>query len=430
MEILSRMLEAMVVTLREGVEAALVVGIVLSYLRKTENGHLSRYVYRGLWAAILASLIGAIVVQKLGLDTENRLLEGSFMLLAAAFVGSLVVWMWRAGKTLKQRMESRLGTVTFRGSGMGLFFFTFIMVLREGIETVLFLLALSTTIGANPMYNALGGGLGLLLAFVFGFLLIKGSVRINLKSFFTTTSLVLSLLVFKLIANGVHEFFEAGLIPSTESLLALVGFLTKESTSILILIALIALPALTMLQEAWGKSPQLDPSLSPPEKRKIKAQARRLRIWTTTAAGVALGISYLLGISLIVSASRGYDPAPVPITPTDAIRVPLRDVEGKPMVKYTAKVGGVDVRFFVIRSSEGKIAVALDACNICPLKGYFLNGEQVICRNCGAPIAFDTIGTPGGCNPVPLKATIEKDEVVISLQALAHGMSRFAHTRG
>lgn len=426
MQLLSGMLEAMVVTLREGVEAALVVGIVLAYLRKTERGHLSRYVYRGLWVAILVSVLGAFVVQKLGLDPENELLEGSLMLVAAGLVGSLLVWMWKAGRTLRRRMEARLDGVTSTRSGLGLFLFTFFLVLREGIETVLFLFALSATIGANPMYNMVGGGLGLLLAFLFGFLLVKGSLRINLRSFFTTTGFVLVLLVLKLVANGLHEFFEAGLLPSTEALLSAIGILTRESTSIVILIGLIVLPALTMLQEAWSKPPELDSSLPSAEQRKIKAEMRRIRRWSTAAAGVAIGIGYLLGISLVVSAGRGYDPAPMPLPFTETVAIPLTDAEGQPLRKYSVKVDGVDVRFFIARNREGKVAVALDACGICPLKGYYLDGEQVICRNCGAPIAFDTIGHQGGCNPLPLKASVEGDRIVISAEALAQSRDRFA----
>ena len=426
MDLLVKMLEAMVVTLREGVEAALVVGIVLAYLRKTERGHLSRYVYRGLWAAVLVSILGALVVQQFGLDPENEVLEGSLMLLAAGLVGSLLVWMWRAGKTLRQRMETRLGAVSSGRSGQGLFLFTFFMVLREGIETVLFLFALSATVGANPMYNALGGGVGLLLAFLFGSLLVKGSVRLNLKKFFTATGVVLALLVLKLVANGLHEFFEVGLLPSSEATLAIVGFLTKESTSVVILAALIAIPALLLLQEAWAKPLPLDGSLSLPEQRKLKAAALRARRWATTAAGVALSISYLLGVSLLVAAGRGYDPSPISLPFRETIRIPLAEIEGSRMRKYSVQVDGVDVRFFIVRSGEGKIAVALDACAICPLKGYYLDGEHVVCRNCGAPIAFDTIGIPGGCNPVPLKAVVEGDAVLVRAQALEEGRPRFA----
>src|SRR3972149_6957990 len=109
MEILSKMLEAMVVTLREGVEAALVVGILLSYIRKTGRSHLRRYVYHGLWVAFLLSLAAAIVVQRLGLDLENELVEGTLMLIAAALVGSLLIWMWRGGRNLGQGDGSPTG---------------------------------------------------------------------------------------------------------------------------------------------------------------------------------------------------------------------------------------------------------------------------------------------------------------------------------
>ncbi|MBI2360455.1 MAG: DUF2318 domain-containing protein, partial [Deltaproteobacteria bacterium] len=278
----------------------------------------------------------------------------------------------------------------------------------------------------NPLYNFLGGSLGLILAVLFGFLLIKGSLRINLKTFFVTTGFVLALLVFKLTANGLHEFFEVGLLPSSETVLEMVGFLTKETTSVVILIALLALPALSMLQDAWGKPLELDSSLPLAEQRKIKAEARRQKRWTTTAAAVALGISYLLGMSLAVSAGRGFDPSPLPVQLAETIRIPLKEFDGQPMRKYTVNVRGVDVRFFIVRNKDGGIAVALDACNICPLKGYYLDGEQMVCRNCGAPIAFGTIGTPGGCNPVPLNAVVEGDAVLVHAQALEEGRARFA----
>lgn len=426
MQILSKILEAMVVTLREGVEAALVVGIVLAYLKKTQQDHLRRHVYRGLIAAVFVSIAGAFVAQRLGIDPDNELVEGSLMLGAAALVSSLLFWMWRAGRTLKQRMEAQLGAATSRRSALGLFLFTFFMILREGVETVLFLFALSATIGANPLYNLVGGGFGLLLALLFGFVLVKGSVKINLKRFFATTGFILALLVLKLIANGIHEFFESGLLRSTETVLSVVGFFTKERTSIVILIALIAVPALTMLQEAWGRPMEIDASLPAPERRKAEAEARRARRWTTAAAAVALAISYLLGVSLVVSAGRGVDPVPIPLPFQETIRIPLNGLSAPGMAKYTVNLDGVDVRFFIARNQQGKVAVALDACNICPLKGYFLDGDQVFCHNCDAPIAFDTIGTPGGCNPIPLRAVVEKDDVLVSAEALADGRGRFA----
>src|SRR5574341_171886 len=177
MDMLGKMLEAMVVTLREGIEAALVVGILLAYLRKSGRESLARYVLLGLGAAVLASMAGAAPIQRYGLDPENEIWEGTVMFVAAGLVGSLVVWMWRTGRSVRQRLEARLdslagqaGAVTVESrAALGVFTFAFLMVLREGVETVLFLAALYGTIGGNSIYNALGGGLGLLLAILFGY---------------------------------------------------------------------------------------------------------------------------------------------------------------------------------------------------------------------------------------------------------------------
>lgn len=259
MEILGKMLEAMVVTLREGIEAALVVGILLAYLRKTGREALSRSVLFGLGAAVAASILGAVLIQRYGLDPENEALEGSVMFAAAALVGSLVVWMWRTGRSIRPRLEERLEALAGQAgtpimgsrAALGVFAFAFLMVLREGVETVLFLAALSGTIGGSPLYNALGGGLGLLLAILFGYLLTQGSVRVNLRRFFGITGIVLLILVAKLIASGLHEFFEVGLLPSSPFWLSVVGFFTRETTSLLVLILLIALPGCCLAWDGW-----------------------------------------------------------------------------------------------------------------------------------------------------------------------------------
>ncbi len=423
MDVLARMLEATVVTLREGIEAALVVGIVLAYLRRSGRAALARSVYWGLGAAIVVSLAAAVAIQRFGLDPENEVWEGSLMLGAAALVGSLVIWMWRAGRRIRQETEARVEGL----GGVGLFGFTFLMVFREGLETVLFLGALSGAIGANPLYNALGGGLGLALAGLFGFLLVQGSLRIDVRRFFGVTGLVLLLLVAKLVANGLHEFFEVGLLPSTEALLAVVGFLTRESTSVSVLVLLIALPAGLMLGEAF-KPKAISPIAgeSAAERRKRRAEVRASRLWTGAAGIAGLSLSLLLILSA-VAVARGYDPPPTPLPLSGPLlRIPLAELGDAPLKKYTVSLDGVSVRFFLARGAGDRVALAFDACGICPPKGYHLVGDQLICRNCGAPISFDTIGVPGGCNPIPLKGAIEGGEIVIRAEDLAEGKARFA----
>jgi high-affinity iron transporter len=271
MQIFGRTLEAMIVTLREGIEVALVVGVLLAYLRRTGRYAYVRPVLLGLVAAGLASLASAPLIQHYGLDPDNPLAEGTVMLAAAALVTSLVVWMWRTGKNAKRRLERRLDSlvgdpevrpVGYRAA-LGVFLFSFLMVLREGVETVLFLAALSGTVGGSPVYNAVGGGIGLLLAGLFGVLLVRGSVRLNLHRFFAVTGAVLMLLVVKLVAGGLHEFFEIGLLPHFAFGEEGVELFARPVASIVILALLVLLPGLSVAWDWWRQASPAQPSRQP-----------------------------------------------------------------------------------------------------------------------------------------------------------------------
>lgn len=272
MDILSRLFESLIVTLREGIEVALVVGILLAYLRRTGCQAYARAVFLGLAAAILTSLLGAVLIHRYGLNPDNPTAEGTLMFVAAALVTSLVVWMWKTGRSIKRRLEQRLGALVGPAetcvweprAALGVFAFTYFMMLREGVETVLFLAALSGTAGGSPLYSALGGSLGLLLATLFGVLLVRGSFRLNLRRFFGVTGIVLLILVAKLIAGGLHEFFEVGLLPSTPLLEELVEFFTGRTTSLILLFLLMALPGACMIWD-WWKHPSNEQVSLPPQ---------------------------------------------------------------------------------------------------------------------------------------------------------------------
>ena len=246
-------MEAFVITLREGVEAALIIALIITYLNRTGRQELHRWVYAGLGLAIVASFLGAFGFSRIGLNPESELLEGILYAVAAVLVVSLVVWMWRNSGNMKQQIEGRLDTLSTsdsRGYGWGLLAFVFFMVFREGIETVLFLAALSLT--RTPDLAGFAGGIvGLSLAVLFGVLFIRGSLRINLRWFFAVTGFVLLILAVRLAAGSLHEFHEVGLLSLPHLLEEAIEFLTEERTSTVILITLIALPLLTMLPERW-----------------------------------------------------------------------------------------------------------------------------------------------------------------------------------
>src|SRR5437867_2973103 len=148
----SNLFSSLVITLREGIEGALAVAIVLLYLRKTGRSSLSVAVWWGLIVAILCSILGAVLLERVPVNGE--IFEGTLMFVAAIFVGTMIVWMWRAAKGLKKEIEEKIDEIAgnqqtlTRGTWIALFLFTFLMIFREGIETVIFLSAVNLTTNA------------------------------------------------------------------------------------------------------------------------------------------------------------------------------------------------------------------------------------------------------------------------------------------
>src|SRR4051795_1851486 len=196
------MFEALIVTLREGVEAVLVVGIIVAFLRREGYERYLGAVWSGIGVAAAASLAGAFVLYRWAVNEE--VLEGILYLGSAVIVGSMMVWMWRHSHSLSGEMKGSLSRILSReraGSvAAGLFLFTFLMVFREGIETVLFLSALS--LNSDALMAALGVLIGLVLAVAFGVFFVRGSLRIDLGRFFKITGIALGIFVLQLLFNG------------------------------------------------------------------------------------------------------------------------------------------------------------------------------------------------------------------------------------
>lgn len=424
-------MEAFVITLREGMEAALVVGLILAYLNRAGLVHLRRWAYAGLGFAVVFSVLGAILFSLAGFDPENEVLEGTLLAIAALLVSSLVVWMWRTSRGIKRQVEDRLESLTASGTkrqGLGILAFVFFMVFREGVEMILFLAALSLT-AAPDLIGLLGGLSGLGLAVLFGVLIVKGSLRINLRRFFGVTGFVLMVLVARLAAGSLHEFFEVGLLPSTPTLLAIIGFIVKDSTSTLILIALIALPVLSMLPEMRLKPEALAalPDENNVDRRKRLAGLYRSRKWQTALVSVTLATVLLLGITTYAFAKASYRPDPqmVMVHEDGMVHIPVSDLTPGQLNLYTFQGSAADVTFMMIKRDEEDIAVALNACGICPPVGYHQEGNVLICDNCNAPINMETVGMPGGCNPIPLVASLVNGNVQITSSDLLGAQAPF-----
>ena len=201
-----------IISLREGIEAALIIAIMLSYLRKSNQTDLRKYVIAGTITAIVASLGVATVVGLLWGIFEGPMLtvfEGTVVLIAALLLTTMIVWMWNAGTQVTQEIEDSMERSVIQQSGIGLALLSFSLVVREGIELSLFSMALVIQEG---LQSYIGIALGLSLAVILGVGIYKGSLRISISVLFKWTSIFLILFAAGMVAYGVHELQEAGLL--------------------------------------------------------------------------------------------------------------------------------------------------------------------------------------------------------------------------
>ena len=209
------MLASALITLREGLEAAIIVGIVLGVLRKLGHADRSRLVWVGVLAAILVSVAAGLALKTLGVAFEGRseeIFEGVAMLLAAGVLTWMIFWMQRQARNIRAELEADVRRAVTGGSGWALFTLAFVAVVREGIETVLFLTA--AAFSATPAHTLVGGAVGLFIAIVLGWLMFAVGKRLDVRAFFRVTGLLLILFAAGLVAHGVHELQEAALIPT------------------------------------------------------------------------------------------------------------------------------------------------------------------------------------------------------------------------
>ncbi len=201
-----------IVSLREGIEAALVIAIMLSYLRKSNQEDMRKFVLGGATVAVFASIGIALVMGLLWGTFEGPMLaifEGSVVLIAAVLLTTMIVWMWKAGPTVSTEIQESVQKTTEKQNWLGLALLSFSLVLREGVELVLFSMALVVQDGAEIYF---GVGLGLLLAAGLGIGIYRGSLQISMQSLFKWTSAFLLLVAAGMVAYGVHELQEGGLL--------------------------------------------------------------------------------------------------------------------------------------------------------------------------------------------------------------------------
>ncbi len=208
------MLSALLIALREGLEAALIVGIVLGYLQRTGHRDRMLYAWAGVAAAALLSAVFAIGMRVIGAELQTpyeQMFEGTTMLLAVGVLTWMIFWMRYQARFIKTDLERKVQSAVTGGAYWGIFALTFLAVFREGLETALFLAA--NAFAADVLGTVAGTLIGLALASIAGVLIYVYAVRLDMRIFFDITSLFLVIFAAGLLAHGVAEFQEIGWLP-------------------------------------------------------------------------------------------------------------------------------------------------------------------------------------------------------------------------
>lgn len=208
------MIASFILALREGLEAALIIGLVLGTLRKIQRQELNYVVWLGLVTAVIVSFVSGTTLYLVGISFEGtgeQIFEGLTMLFAAALLTWMIFWMYQYARHFNILLEANVRQAASQTSQRALFLVAFFAVVREGVELALFLTA--ATFASEPHITLLGAGLGLVTAVALAWALFSSLLKLNLQRFFQITGFLLILFAAGLVAHGVHELNEAHWIP-------------------------------------------------------------------------------------------------------------------------------------------------------------------------------------------------------------------------
>lgn len=206
------MFASILITFRETLEAALVVGIVLTFLTKTNQHVFKKFVWQGVGAGVGFAIVFAFIFEIFFGGFEGKaeeIFEGVLMFVTVGFLTWMIMWVHKQ-KDVAKKLKEKVALHAKQGYGLGIFILVATAVFREGIETVLYLKASSVAGASNQLIGAI---IGIVAALVLGYSLLRWAIKVNLSLVFNITSVFLLMFAAGLLAHGVHEFQEAGLLP-------------------------------------------------------------------------------------------------------------------------------------------------------------------------------------------------------------------------
>jgi len=233
------MLSNYLIGLREGIEAALVVSILLTYLVRTNRHSLIRFVWYGVGSALVASILIAVGLETISSELSETLepiFAGFVSFIAVGFVTWMIFWMKRSARTISSDLRNQLDNAAVSGGAIAVAAMAFVAVLREGAETAIFFWAAAHATG-NSVASVVGLVLGLGTAVIVGWIFYRSTSTINLSKFFKVTSILLVFVAAGVLSYGIHEFQEVGWLPGEDNVLLDLSGVLVEGTFFATLVA-------------------------------------------------------------------------------------------------------------------------------------------------------------------------------------------------
>jgi high-affinity iron transporter len=238
------------------------------------------------------------------------------------------------------------------------------------------------------------------------------------------TTVILFFVAAQLIVSGLHELSENGVLPSSKREMAIVGPIVRND--FFFFVTILALAALMVLLEMKRRQPAASLPDSSAARRKAIWSARRERLWMVSVYASSFVFILLVTAEFIYAKSvSSLSPATEVTFVNGQTSIPLSTISAGDIYRFQAKENGTEVRFWLYRKADGKIATVFDACEICGAAGFYKGPNGVVCKNCAAPINGQSVGAKGGCNPIPLAAEQTADAVIIREANLAAGVHWF-----
>jgi high-affinity iron transporter len=227
----------------------------------------------------------------------------------------------------------------------------------------------------------------------------------------------------QLIISGLHELSENEVLPSSKREMAIIGPIVRND--LFFFVTIFALAALMVLFEVKRRQPATIPAAGA-ERRKALWSVRRERLWMASVYASSFLFIALVTAEFVYAKSISTLSPATPVTFMNGqASIPLSQISDGDLHRFSARENDTEVRFWLYQKPDGKIATVLDACEICGSVGFYKGPNGVVCKNCAAPINGQSVGTKGGCNPIPLAAGQTATAVVIREADIAAGAHYF-----